>query len=81
MNVITEEHIDQLIGQSELAFEKAGRKTVLCHATLPSTFEIVVSASCVDPSLFDFDIGVALCRERLKSKLWELEGYRLHLSR
>lgn len=76
---VTEEHLEALIEASTLSYIKMGDKTVVCHAILPSKFEVIVSAACVSPENFSMDIGKNLCLERLKSKLWELEGYRLQL--
>lgn len=38
---------------------------------------ITESSACVDPKNFDATIGVQICKERIKNKIWELEGYRL----
>ena len=44
---------------------------------LPNGFVIVESSSCASPENYDVDMGVDICIERIKNKIWELEGYKL----
>ena len=40
-------------------------------------FVIVESSSCVDPINYSEVMGTSICIDRIKNKLWELEGYKL----
>lgn len=76
-NSVTENKIDALI---ELSIKQTmtvfGKVTVVC-AKLPNGFVITESSGCVDPANYDEKIGYKICLERIKNKLWELEGYSL----
>jgi len=76
-NTITEEHINNLVDQSKIEYQKLGFKTTVLSCTLPNGFVIVESSSCVDEDNFDMEVGRDICIERIKNKLWELEGYLL----
>ena len=58
-------------------YEKVGLKTTIVVLTLTNGFEVVGTASCVDPANYDHAIGCKIARERAVTKVWELEGYRL----
>jgi hypothetical protein len=75
---VTEEKVDDIFRQSEaVIYEKVFGKTTVVIVKLPNGFIIVESSSCVDPANYDHDIGVELCKKRIKEKIWELEGYLL----
>lgn len=76
-NTITTEHIQAIMDQTAFETSTIGDKTTIVHATLPNGFVIVESSSCVDPENYDLQIGRGICLERIKDKIWELEGYRL----
>lgn len=76
-NTVTQEQVDGIIAASTIVVSKLGTKTTLVFATLPCGFVIVESGSCVDPANYSEEIGTRLCMERIKNKVWELEGYRL----
>lgn len=77
---ITQEGVDALISESVVDVLKLGEKTTVVSVTLPSGFEIVESSSCVDPANYDQEVGRRICLDRIRSRLWELEGYRLQCS-
>lgn len=60
---------------ANVQFYKLGKKTTVALTTLTSGFEIVTSASCVNPSDYDEKIGRELAAQRGEDKVWELEGY------
>jgi hypothetical protein len=74
---VTEEQIDAIMERTEFQIEMMGNKTTVIMATLPNGFVIVESSSCVDPKNYNHDLGVILCKERIRDKLWMLEGYLL----
>ncbi|MCF7791199.1 MAG: hypothetical protein K9M56_04290 [Victivallales bacterium] len=79
-NTVTSEQIDVLFNCSKKNYCKLGEKTLVICVTLPNGFEIVENASCVDPANYDEEIGRDICEQRIKNKLWELEGYKLQFS-
>lgn len=58
-----------------------GLKTVVCVLTLENGFEIVGSASCIDPKNFDFEFGQGIARQDAVNQVWKLEGYLLQQDR
>ena len=44
---------------------------------LPNGFTISTESGCVNPNNYDRQIGVDICREHLRNKLWELYGFKL----
>lgn len=76
-NSVTEEQIDQLLWSSTVSVSKVGDNTTLVFCTLPCGWRFVESSSCVDPENYDHELGKSICMQRIKEKLWELEGYRL----
>ena len=74
-NTVTQEIVDSQIVNEEVI--EHGNKTTICIFTLKNGFIIVESSSCVDPVNYSKEIGVDICRERAKNKIWELEGYKL----
>lgn len=76
---VTEQQVDKMIANSRVEAIKMGQKTTVVHLTLPNGFELVESAACVDPASYDHEIGTKVALERLKDKIWLLEGYLLHM--
>lgn len=77
MNTVTQERIDALFTQSEIKEFIAFDKTFIMACKLPNGFVITESSSCVNPENFSEGVGREICTERIKNKLWELEGYLL----
>ena len=74
---VTLEQIDRLIQEAEVTTEtRFGKVTVVC-VKLVSGFVITEAAGCVDPANYSQETGFEICMERIKNKLWELEGYAL----
>jgi hypothetical protein len=76
-NTVTQEQIDRLIEQSEVAIHTVFGKTTVVSVRLKNGFVFVESSSCVDPSNYNEKLGAEICLERIKNKLWEMEGYLL----
>lgn len=74
---VTEKQIDELIKQSTIQFVKLGQKTTVVHVILPNGFEVIESSACVDVSEYNQEIGEKIALERVKNKIWSLEGYLL----
>lgn len=76
-NTVTQEQIDSLIECATIGDVKMGEKTTVVHVILANGFSFVESSSCVDPANYDHELGKELCLQKIKDKLWELEGYKL----
>lgn len=76
-NTVTDEMIDKIVEATEFKTQTVYGKTTIVSAKLPNGFVITESSSCVDPANYDETIGVKICKDRIKNKIWELEGYKL----
>ena len=76
-NTITQKHIDSIIEKSDIKAITIGDKTTVVYLITPTGFVIVESSSCVDPRNYDENMGYDICMDKIKDKLWELEGYML----
>jgi len=76
-NTITQRHIDSLVSKSSVLVQKIGDKTTIVQLVLPNGFAINEFSSCVDPENYNEELGKSICIERIKNKIWELEGYLL----
>jgi hypothetical protein len=74
---VTEEQIEMIMWNTTYVESKMGQKTTVVHATLPNGWEMIESSSCVDPSTYDHCVGVNICLDKIRSRVWELEGYLL----
>ena len=76
-NTVTKERIDKILENTDFSVNTVFDKCTVVSAKLPNGFVITESAACVDPKNYDKEIGISICEERIKNKLWELEGYKL----
>lgn len=75
---VTKEQIQDILDNSEYeTFHRVFGKQCLVVAKLPNGFTIVGESACVDPNNYDEQIGFNLAVERIKNRIWELEGYNL----
>lgn len=74
---LTEGYIDSLLRNSDITVQTLWDKCTVVAVRLPNGFILTESSGCVDPSNYDSAIGYRCCMERIKDKLWMLEGYRL----
>ena len=76
-NIITQEIIDNLIRNADYEAVTVFDKCMVLMVKLANGFVIVESSACVDPENYNKEVGLQICIEKVKNKLWELEGYRL----
>lgn len=73
---IPKEHIDQIMAESGYeVFDSALGSCTIVAMTLPNGYTLVESSGCIDPAEYDRDLGVELCKEALRRRVWQLEGY------
>ena len=72
---IPREQIDAIMEQSEfIELDCFGCCTVVVMK-LPNGFTLVEKSGTISPGEYDPQIGRRICRENLRDKVWELEGY------
>lgn len=76
-NTVTQEQINKLYEESDKQVSVYWNKCTVVAIQLPNGFTIVEHSACVDPKNYDEAIGLKLCEEKIKNKLWEFEGYNL----
>lgn len=76
-NSITQAHIDEMFDKAIFEYESFFGKCTIVTVQLDNGFVITESSACVDPANYNEKIGIDICIERIKNKLWELEGYAL----
>ena len=79
-NTVTEERIDKMMETAEYEAAVAFDKCVVVMMKLENGFVLTESSACVDPANFDLEMGLGICKEKLRNKLWELEGYALQVA-
>lgn len=72
---ISQQMVDQFIKETEII--TMGKKTTVVRAVLRNGFEIVESSSCVSEENYDENMGVDICMEHIKNKIWMLLGFLL----
>lgn len=78
MNTVTKKQVDESIVSTEIqVIELVGKKHLIVAVALKNGFTIVESSTCVDPNNFCEEIGKGICLDRIKNKIWMLEGYNL----
>lgn len=76
-NSITQEHIDNMIREAQVQVKTVYAKCTIVSVQLKNGFVLTESSACVDPLNYSESQGMAICMEKIKDRLWELEGYRL----
>ena len=76
-NTVTEEQINKIIENADVKVKSVFGKCTIVTVQLKNGFVITESSACVDPINYDEVVGINICMDKIKNKLWELEGYRL----
>lgn len=77
-NFVSTERVESVLEESEfLVYNKVYGNTTIVVAILPNNFIIVESSGCVNPDNYSEEIGKNICLDKIKKKIWELEGYAL----
>lgn len=77
---VTPQDIDALI-KSESYWIVPLSTTTICALTLTNGFVVIGKSACAYSDNFDADIGRKIAFDDARSKIWELEGYRLSCRR
>ena len=74
---VTQAQIDALIERAEITVETIYDKVTVVTVKLENGFCLSEASGAVDPANYSEAIGKDICLERIKNRLWELEGYAL----
>ena len=74
-NTVTAEEIDALMKDAEISISTTHEKCTVVSVKLKNGFVITETSACVDKANYDVEKGKEICLQRIKNKLWELEGY------
>ena len=77
---ITSADIDEILaelGPSDISVQTLFRKCTVVSVQLKNGFVITESSACVDPANYNQETGKNICMQRIRDRVWELEGYAL----
>lgn len=80
-NKVSEARVDRIMAESAWYDEKFDAHTTLVKCTMPNGWTIIETSSCIDPNEYDHEIGVGICKKRIKDEIWKLEAYLLMCQR
>ena len=74
---VTAERIEHLMDTADYEIITCFDKCTIVSARFENGFILTESSACVDPANYDRKLGVKICTDKIREKLWELEGYDL----
>jgi hypothetical protein len=74
---VTQNVVEKIMLDSDIEVMTIFDKCTIVACKLPNGFVIVESSACVSPENYDEEVGVDICLDKIASKIWELEGYKL----
>ena len=77
MNRVTTEQINEIMESALITANTLHGKVTIVTAKLYNGFVIVEASGAVDIENYSEEIGTEICLERIRNKVWELEGYHL----
>ena len=77
MNKVSNEQINQIMENAVITCNTLHEKVTIVTAKLYNDFVIVEASGAVDKENYSEEIGKEICLERIRNKVWELEGYHL----
>lgn len=77
---VKEENVDEMIKNAQIQFTTVFDKCTVAYCKLENGFIFVESSACVSADNYDFEIGKKICLNKIKDRIWELEGYVLQKS-
>ena len=75
--IVTKEKIDRLMETAEYEILTAFDKCTIVVAKLENGFILTESSACVDPANYNVELGVRYAKDKIRERLWEMEGYAL----
>ena len=78
-NKISQADVEKFISKYEV--QRFDECTCVVKATLVSGFTILEHSSCVDAKNYNHEIGINICKERIKNKVWNHLGFLLQAAK
>lgn len=72
---IGQKMVDEFVAYTEAM--TLGDRTTVVRCVLRNGFEIVESSACVDPKNYSEKMGIEICMDKIRDKIWELLGFLL----
>lgn len=72
---VSEEVVNEIMEASEFNISTVFGKCTVVTCKLPNGFVITESSASVSPDNYSQDIGVEICKRKIKEKIFELEAY------
>lgn len=72
-NSVSQSDIDRFCG--EFSSRQLDEKTTIVSCTAASGFVQHEVSSCVDPANYNHELGVDICTENIKGRMWPLLGF------
>lgn len=72
---VSEEDVDEILEASEFKVFTVFDKCTVVSCKLPNGFVITESSASVSPNNYSQDMGVEICKRKIKDKVFELEAY------
>lgn len=76
VNKITQTEIDEILEKSQMEIMEPFGKCTIVAVKLQNGFIITESNVCLDPESYNKELGIQICVERIKNRIWELESYK-----
>jgi hypothetical protein len=73
---ITQSEIDEMIEKAQVEIVELFGKCTLVAVQLANGFILTESATSTDTKNYNKDLNTQICLERIKKRIWELEGYK-----
>lgn len=75
--IVKKDKVDEILDNAEILVETKFGKVTVVIVKLENGFTFVEGTGCVDPENYSEEIGKEICLERIRNKIWMLEGYKL----
>lgn len=80
-STITEDDIEEFIGDDAYTATRLDEKTTLVSLEPRTGFIQYHTSSCVDPGNYDHEIGTETCKRNLRNSIWPFLGFVLQWAR
>lgn len=74
-NCVPAEHIDNLFKQCDFQVTTVFGNCTIVACRMPNGYVLVESSGSIDPTNYSEELGTQFCLDRIKNRIWRLEGY------
>lgn len=76
-NKVTIDDLTALVDSGHTEYNHLAGTLTHCTITLPCGFKVTGESACIDPNIYDEELGREIARKKAVNDLWPLEGYLL----